>query len=32
MGKYTQEQIVNYLKTYGFVYPDSEIYGGLANA
>jgi len=28
----SQDVIVNFLKTYGFVYPDSEIYGGLANA
>jgi glycyl-tRNA synthetase len=27
-----QETIVNFLKTYGFVFPNSEIYGGLANA
>ncbi|MDR1991341.1 MAG: glycine--tRNA ligase [Mycoplasmataceae bacterium] len=27
----SQEQIVNFLKNYGFVFPDSEIYGGLAN-
>jgi glycyl-tRNA synthetase len=32
MSKYSQEIIVNYLKTYGFVFPNSEIYGGLANA
>ena len=25
------EQIVNYCKNYGFVFPGSEIYGGLAN-
>ncbi len=30
--KYTQEQIVNYLKNYGFVFQSSEIYNGLANA
>jgi glycyl-tRNA synthetase len=28
----TQEQIVNFLKNYGFVFSNSEIYGGLANA
>ncbi|MDR0739372.1 MAG: glycine--tRNA ligase [Mycoplasmataceae bacterium] len=27
-----QEKIVNFLKTYGFIFPSSEIYGGLANA
>jgi glycyl-tRNA synthetase len=27
----TQEQIVNFLKNYGFVFANSEIYGGLAN-
>jgi glycyl-tRNA synthetase (class II) len=27
-----QEKIVNYLKTYGFFFPDSEIYGGLSNS
>jgi len=26
-----QEIIVNHLKNYGFVYPCSEIYGGIAN-
>jgi len=31
-SKYSQEKIVNFLKQYGFVFPDSEIYGGLANA
>ena len=30
--KYKQEEIVNHLKTYGFVFNSSEIYGGLANA
>ncbi|WP_027119949.1 glycine--tRNA ligase [[Mycoplasma] testudinis] len=30
--KNTQETIVNYLKNYGFIYPSSEIYNGLANA
>jgi glycyl-tRNA synthetase len=30
--KYTQEEIVNHLKNYGFVFNSSEIYGGLANA
>ena len=32
MPKLTQEEIVNYLKNYGFVFPSSEIYSGLANA
>jgi glycyl-tRNA synthetase (class II) len=32
MSKYSQEQIVNYLKNYGFVFANSDIYGGLANA
>lgn len=27
-----QELIVNFLKNYGFVYPSSEIYNGLANS
>lgn len=27
----TFEQLVNYAKTYGFVYQGSELYGGLAN-
>ena len=27
-----QDEIVNHLKTYGFVYQGSEIYGGLANS
>ena len=26
------EEIVNYAKQYGFVFPGSDIYGGLANA
>ena len=26
------EEIVNYCKEYGFMYPGSQIYGGLANA
>ncbi|MCF0217966.1 MAG: glycine--tRNA ligase [Malacoplasma sp.] len=30
--KVNQETIVNHLKTYGFIYPNSEIYNGLANA
>jgi glycyl-tRNA synthetase (class II) len=30
--KFNQDIIVNFLKTYGFVFPSSEIYGGLANA
>jgi glycyl-tRNA synthetase (class II) len=29
--KKIQENIVNYLKKYGFVFSNSEIYGGLAN-
>jgi glycyl-tRNA synthetase len=28
---YTLEQLVNYAKTYGYIYQGSEIYGGLAN-
>jgi len=28
---YTLEELVNYAKTYGFIYQGSEIYGGLAN-
>jgi glycyl-tRNA synthetase len=32
MAKYKQDVIVNFLKTYGFVFPNSEIYGGFANA
>lgn len=31
MSKYSQETIVNHLKTYGFVFANSEIYNGLAN-
>ncbi len=30
--KISQETIVNHLKNYGFVYQNSEIYNGLANA
>ncbi|WP_412032002.1 glycine--tRNA ligase [Malacoplasma muris] len=30
--KISQEIIVNHLKNYGFVFQNSEIYGGLANA
>lgn len=30
--KLTQDQIVNYLKNYGFVFASSEIYNGLANS
>ncbi|AGM24913.1 glycine--tRNA ligase [Spiroplasma chrysopicola] len=30
--KYSLEEVVNHLKTQGFVFPGSEIYGGLANA
>ena len=32
MDKLIQDKIVNHLKTYGFVFPSSEIYGGMANA
>ena len=28
----TQIEIINYLKNYGFVFPNSEIYNGLANS
>ena len=28
----TLEELVSYAKRYGFVFPGSEIYGGLANA
>ena len=28
----TLEELVSYARRYGFVYPGSEIYGGLANA
>lgn len=31
MKELTMEDIVNYCKQYGFVYPGSEIYGGFAN-
>lgn len=31
MAKKTQDEIVNHLKNYGFVFPNSEIYNGLAN-
>lgn len=31
-NKFNQQEIVNYLKNYGFIYPNSEIYNGLANA
>ncbi len=31
MGKYTFEQIVNHLRTSGYVFQGSEIYGGLSN-
>ncbi len=30
--KFNQQEIVNYLKNYGFVYHNSEIYNGLANS
>jgi glycyl-tRNA synthetase len=32
MSKFNQDTYVNFLKTYGFVFANSEIYGGLANA
>ncbi len=32
MGKYSFEEIVNHLKSSGFVYQGSEIYGGLSNS
>ncbi len=32
MEKLTMDELVNYSKTYGFIYQGSEIYGGLANA
>ena len=32
MEKLTMDELVNYTKTYGFIYQGSEIYGGLANA
>ena len=31
MAEYSIEKIVNHLKTTGFVYQGSEIYGGLSN-
>ncbi len=31
MEKLTMEQVSNYCKQYGFIYPGSEIYGGFAN-
>lgn len=31
-SKYSFEEIVNHLKTYGYVYQGSEIYGGLSNS
>ena len=31
MEKITMKDLVNYEKTYGFIYQGSEIYGGLAN-
>ncbi|MGL5915586.1 MAG: glycine--tRNA ligase, partial [Culicoidibacterales bacterium] len=31
MAKHTMEQLVNHVKTQGFVYQGSEIYNGLAN-
>ena len=32
MGKYSFDEIVTHLKTSGFVYQSSEIYGGLSNS
>ncbi len=32
MSKFSFDKIVNHAKVYGFVYPGSEIYGGLANS
>lgn len=32
MSKLTQNDIVNFLKQYGFIYANSEIYNGLSNA
>ena len=32
VNKMTMEELVSYLKQYGFVYQNSEIYGGLANS
>ncbi len=31
MANFTQEELVNYCKTYGYIFQGSEIYGGLAN-
>ena len=31
MSQITMKELVNYAKTYGFIYQGSEIYGGLAN-
>ena len=31
MEKLTMEKLVNYCKQYGFIFQESEIYGGLAN-
>jgi len=31
MEKLTMDKVVNYAKTYGFIYQGSEIYGGLSN-
>ena len=31
MSQITMKDLVNYAKTYGFIYQGSEIYGGLAN-
>jgi glycyl-tRNA synthetase len=30
--KNNQDDIVNFLKKYGFIFQGSEIYGGLANS
>ena len=32
MAELTMDKLVSYCKTYGFIFPGSEIYGGLANA
>lgn len=30
--QYTLEEVVNHLKSHGFVFQGSEIYGGLSNS
>ena len=30
--KFKQDEIINHLKNYGFVFNSSEIYNGLSNA